>query len=197
MGRVQLAVGQKITKQEFPKPDSFVVEGKPAPEEIETRASNAGVIVTGQSNIRGPATNVRLRSLRSIVNNKHLPKWVQYRISQQPLQKEIDDYIAQAEINGFAIGALVARKWGITNNWEKPQMWGMIVVVREVQHEPQKPYAPFMVKWIMSTEIEPAWAEDLYCMAPAMDDGLIWGIVEAQGFDIALYSANDSDEGSS
>lgn len=191
MGRVQPTTtsgGQKFTRQEFPKPESFVVEGK-EPEEMPP----AKQVETGQGHIRGPATNVRLRSSRTIVNNKHLPAFVKYKMSQQPLQKEIDDYIAQAEIDGFSVGSLVARRWGTTRNWEIPQMWGMILVVRDVHMNIAEPYAPFMVKWITNSELESAWKEDLFCMVPAMDEGLIWGIVEAQGFNIGAHSADGGD----
>lgn len=184
--------GAAKTKLVFAKPHSFVVEGKDFTETPSIRSSLFPVSETTTTESRG--TNVRLRSsVINIPNSRHCPQFVKYRCSTQPTQEEIREYIDQAEIGGFDVGTVVARRWGISSNWRMPQLWGMIMMVRNTHINHREPWAPFLVKWLNNGTAEPAWGEDLLVIVPSMSDTLVQELVETQ-MDIVDIGDDDISE---
>lgn len=186
MGRVQKQ--PKQTQVLFPAPADFVIEGKP-----ETKALTQ--VETHRTRTNDPEiSNVRLNSSRNPVNRRYLPQFVKYAMTTQPTLMEIEEYLVNAELNGYGVGSVVARRWGIKENWAKPQMWGLIFMVRDIHVNPNTRYAPFLVKWFNNQEAESAWAEDLIVIHHALSDSLIVDIVEMQGVRSELYDDIDEDD---
>lgn len=108
---------------------------------------------------------------------------VEYKMGIRPDMDEIKGYLRSAEIAGFGLGSIVARRWCADWRWETCQQWGLVVGVRSYTANTfnDEVYSPFTVRWFDKiTPEEGCWAEDLYVVHTCMTKGMLTEIVEAQ-----------------
>jgi hypothetical protein len=109
---------------------------------------------------------------------------VTYGLSLRPTSaQKIGDYLKQKEIEGFGLGAVVARRWCADWRYQTCFEWGAIMGVKTYclgSHEPGF-YAPFIVRWFnRNMNEEGAWPEDLYLIHQALSKNLLESIIEDQ-----------------
>lgn len=108
---------------------------------------------------------------------------IDYELGVRPTLEEIKFYIRAAEIAGFGMGSIVARRWCADWRWETCQQWGMITQVHAYTANEYngETYAPFTVRWLdRTTPEDKAWAEDLFVIHACMSKNLLASIVEEQ-----------------
>jgi len=127
----------------------------------------------------GPVRLSSTRALRDFTKNSE----VSYRIGQRPNLPEIQDYIRWAEIQGFGMGAVVARRWCAYWRAEATSQWGVITgcQVYTVASSSSELYTPFQVQWFdKGLPTEGVWAEDLYIVHQHLSKSLLTSILEEQ-----------------
>ena len=108
---------------------------------------------------------------------------IQYRCGLKPTLKEIQEYIKWAEIQGFGLGAIVARRWCADWRYETPFEWGAIMGCKTymVSALESGTWSPFTVRWFnRNMNEEGAWCEDLYVIHQTLSKDLLASIIEDQ-----------------
>lgn len=138
------------------------------------------VITTDLHSTEGPC---RLKSTLSLHDFKKKGENIEYQCSLRPTLEEIHEYLRLAEIQGFGMGAVVARRHCADWRWETPYAWG--VILGQMAYVPSQSsdvvWAPFTIRWFdKQMGEEPAWAEDLYVIHQCLSKDLVASIVEEQ-----------------
>lgn len=162
---------------------------QPSVVDIMVRRSPDGTkVMTMDASSR--VSSVRLAST-VVIRDFNQKEPVEYFMSIRPDLGEIKEYLKKAEVGGFGLGSIVARRWCADWRWETCQQWGLIVGVRNYTANTfaDELYSPFTVRWLdKTTPEEGCWAEDLYVIHTCMGKGMLTEIVEAQ--------QEDSEDGS-
>lgn len=124
---------------------------------------------------------VRLAS-SVLLRDFHRNKPVMYQMGLRPQLSEIQEYIKAAEIMGYGLGSIVARRFCADWRYETPFEWGAIMGVRAyMANVDDQHYAPFTVRWFnRNNPEEGAWAEDLYVIHQCLSRQLLNSIIEDQ-----------------
>lgn len=143
----------------------------------DTVGNKVSTVETGA--LDGP---VRLESTRQL-RDFSKRELVHYRMGLRPNLEQINEYIKWAEVQGFAQGAVVARRWCADWRTETVHEWGVIIGCRAYTHGSHEPgfYSPFTVRWFQTRlGEEGVWAEDLYLIHQALSKDLLRSILEEQ-----------------
>lgn len=147
---------------------------KPMVIEIPSKHSDTSTMVS----------TVRTLSTQRLRDFNHNCNATSYRCSQRPTAAELKDYLHWAEIQGFGLGAVVARRFCAHWRAEAHHQWGVIIGCIGFSHptSPNQPWAPFVVQWFSKEfgQAEPTWAEDLYVIHQSLSKNLLNSILEEQ-----------------
>jgi len=158
---------------EFYFAEPQVVEVKAAkPHQVETYNNNS--VTYGQG-------TCRLKSSHAQSDYKP-PENLEYHLSRWPGKMDVDAYLEIMRVQGFSKGAIVCRKYQKFDQHSMIHRWGMILLEHTWQVGSE--YRPYCIKWIGDGTVESAWAEDLYLIHQAVDERLLYDILESQGCDI-------------
>ncbi len=147
---------------------------------VVTRESGSNKVITMDANSQ--VSPVRLASSRQFRDfNRKEP--VEYMMGLRPSIEEIRTYMKWAEIQGFALGSVVARRWCGKWRWTIANEWGVILGCKNYIPTFEESYAPFGVRWFNKPATGPdegCWAEDLYLVHQCLSDTLLESIIEDQ-----------------
>lgn len=139
---------------------------------------------TNVSTIDLSATEGPCRLASSVLlRDYHRKAPVRYRCGLRPQLPEITAYIKWAEIQGFGLGAIVARRHCADWRYETPFEWGAIMGCRsyQVSNMTDEHWAPFTVRWFNRNQPEEgAWVEDLYLINQSLSRDLLASIIADQ-----------------
>lgn len=159
----------------FAEPKVFEIRS-PKPENVSSMNRSGSSVTYGEG-------VCRLQSSHNI-HTYSPPQGIEYHLGRWPNKMDVDAYLEMYRVQGFDKGAIVCRKYQPFDSHSMVHRWGVILLVHNYMTATE--YKPYCIKWFGDGSVESAWGEDLYLLNAALDERLLYDILESQGCDLPM-----------